>query len=115
MFFDTDADSTSGTGRMIVDPAKLTQLKKGIDEERDRVREWLFNNLDQMTYIDPPGNDPCSRDAMDVMGQSGQSAIDKCQLYVGRLAQVADKLQESSAAYELTEDHNATAFRRGQR
>ena len=115
MFVDTGADSSAGTGRMIVDPAKLTQLKKGIEDEADRVRAWLFNNRDPLFKIDPPGHDPCSVDTMAVMGQNGQTAIDKADAYVARLRMVAEKLHESAVAYGVTEEHNAAGLRRGPR
>ena len=112
MFIDTGADSSAGTGRMIVDPTKLMQLKKGIDDESKRVRDWLDTNGERLFDIDPPGHDPCSRDTMPIMAQNGQTAIDKCQAYVARLMMVAEKLHESAVAYGVTEDHSAAAFRR---
>jgi predicted esterase len=112
MFIDTGADDSAGTGRMIVDPDKLTQLKKGIEDEADLIREWLMANVERLTSIDPPGEDPCSRDTMGVMGQTGQTAIDKSQAYINRLTTVAEKLHESAVAYGVTEDNNAAAFRK---
>jgi len=113
MFVDTGADSSPGTGRMIVDPAKLTQLKKGIEDEVTQVREWLKANRDPMTKIDAPGHDPCSVDTMGVMSQNGLTAIDKANAYLVRLKMVAEKLNESALAYGVTEDNNAAAFRQG--
>ena len=111
MFVDTGADSSAGTGRMIVDPAKLTQLKQGIDDEVTVVREWLKANADRLTKIDPPGHDPCSVDTIGVMGQVGSTAINKADAYVARLRVVAEKMHESAVAYGVTEDHTAAAIR----
>ena len=113
MFIDTGADDSAGTGRMIVDPDKLTQLKKGIEDESALVRKWLNANADALTMIDAPGHDPCSVDTMGVMGQNGQTAIEKADAYVARLRMVAEKLHESAVAYGATEDDNAAAFRQG--
>lgn len=113
MFVDTGAEGSAGTGRMVVDPDKLALLKKGIEDESDRVRKWLFANRDPLTTIVSPGHDPCSVDTMAMMGQNGQTAIDKADAYVARLRTVAEKLHESAVAYGVTEDNNAAAFRRG--
>ena len=112
MYIDTGANDSGGPGRMYVDPAKLMQLKKGIEDETDRVRRWLDTNLDRLGHIDPPGKDPCSLDAMDVMGQNGLTAVRKGTAYVARLMMVAEKLHESAVAYGVTEDHNAAGFQR---
>jgi hypothetical protein len=111
VYIDTGAEGSDGPGRMVVDPDKLMQLHKGIEDELTRVRDWLEANRDPLFKIDPPGKDPCSHDTMDVMAQNGMTAIDKCKAYVGRLLMVSEKLHESAVAYGVTEDHNAVAFR----
>ncbi len=112
MYIDTGTDGSGGPGRMYVDPGKLMQLKKGIEDELARIRDWLYANADQLRIIKPPGLDPCSQDTVGVMGQVGQTAVDKGDAYVNRLRTVAAKLHESAATYGVTEDHNAAAFRR---
>ncbi len=111
MYIDTGTDGSGGPGRMSVDPGKLMQLKQGLDDEIDRITAWLFENRNRLHYIDAPGRDPCSRDSMEVMGQNGQTALDKCDAYARRLTEVARKLHESAVSYGLTEEHNAATFR----
>jgi hypothetical protein len=111
VYVDTGAQGGDGPGRMVVDPDKLMQLKKGIEDEADRVRGWLFANGERLFKIDPPGKDPCSQDTMPIMAQNGQSALSKVDTYVDRLMMVSEKLHESAVAYGVTEDHNAATFR----
>jgi|SRR4051794_14588642 division protein CdvB (Snf7/Vps24/ESCRT-III family) len=115
MFIDSDADSPADTDRMLVDPDKLERLKKGLEDEVGVIRDWLRVNIKQLTWIEPPGLDPCSQDTVKVMGQHGAVAVDKSQAYLARLQMVAEKLHESAVAYGATDDHNAAAFRPGTR
>ncbi|MGH3759504.1 hypothetical protein [Actinophytocola sp.] len=113
MYIDTDPEDSGGSGRMLVDPSRLMQLKQGIEEEADRVRRWLFTNGDRLRFIEPPGGDPCSKDTMNLMGQNGSSALDMADAYVARLSVVADKLGESGRTYGQVEDKTTDEFRRG--
>jgi hypothetical protein len=115
MHIDSEADNPAGTDRMLVDPDKLLQLKKGLEDELGVVRDWLRTNFEQLTSIEPPGLDPCSQDTVGVMGQVGTIAIDKGRAYAARLQMVAEKLHESAVAYGVADEHNATAFRPGTR
>jgi hypothetical protein len=102
-----------GPERMIVEPDKLLQLKQGIEEERDRVAEWLINNGLRLRTIKSPGEDPCSVDAMDIMGQNGHTALKKGDAYVARLASMITKMHESALTYDRVEDETARTFRQG--
>lgn len=112
MYVDVGPEGESGQQLgMIVDPDKLLQLKAGFEAERDRIATWLRDNRERLINIDPPGNDPCSSDAMAVFGRNGDSAIAKAEDYVQRLTTVAQKMHESAVAYGLIEDDTASKFR----
>lgn len=108
-----DSGGLAGPGRMVVDPDKLLQLKQGIDEERDRIARWLLDNRERLYQVDSPGHDPCSDDAVDLMGQNGMTAVTKADRYVHQLAALTEKLGESALTYEVVEDGSTTAFRQG--
>jgi len=107
------AGSGAGFGeeRMIVPPDKLLFFKKGLEDERDRWRDWLLENAEKISRIPPPGSDPCSIDTMKIMSQKGQDAVDAAWAYVDRLDKTATKLGETAATYGLTEDENTNKFR----
>lgn len=112
MYVDLGPEEGSGQPLgMAVSPDKLLQLKAGFEEERDRINMWLFDNRRRLHSIDPPGDDPCSRDAMAVFGQNGSIAVAKAEAYVERLTTVAQKMHESAVAYGLVEEDNSSKFR----
>jgi hypothetical protein len=108
-----DTSGQTEPGRMIVDPDKLVLLKQGIQDERDRIANWLFQNRSRLRTIESPGEDPCSKAAMAVLGQNGQMALGQGDAYVDRLTEVVRKMAESATAYDQVEDATAAAFRRG--
>ncbi|OLF16747.1 PE domain-containing protein [Actinophytocola xanthii] len=111
MFIDTgDLD---GPERMVVDPDKLLQLKQGIEEERDRVAEWILRHGRQLAEVESPGGDPCSRDAIAIVSENGGIATAKGAAYAARLDIVIDKMRESALAYGLIEETAAATFRQG--
>ncbi|MCT2583038.1 hypothetical protein [Actinophytocola gossypii] len=97
--------------RMIVPPDKLLTLKKGIEDERDRLRNWLIDNEHKLRDIPPPGSDPCSIDTMKIMSENCGQAADAVWAYVDRLDKMATKLGETAATYGLVEDENTAKFR----
>jgi hypothetical protein len=108
-----DTEGSAEPGRMVVEPDKLLQLKQGIEAERDRVREWLFENDRRLRQVGSPGGDPCSIDATDLVSQNGGIAAERADAYVQRLTKVIAKMRESATTYDLVEDGNTTAFQRG--
>ena len=99
--------------RLIVPVDKLLQLKQGIEDERDRMAQWLFENREALRYIPPPASDPCSIDTMHLMSQNGQQAVDAVDAYINRLTTMVEKLHRTAVSYGLVEDDIADSFRRG--
>jgi hypothetical protein len=97
---------------MTVSPENILRLMEGIETERDRLREWLITNREPLTKIDPPGNDPCSRDTVAVFEENGQSAVDKASAYVKELTNTVEELRACARDYGLIEDDNTDNFRR---
>jgi hypothetical protein len=108
-----DTGDLDGPERMVVDPDKLLQLKQGIEEERDRVAEWILRHARQLGDVKSPGGDPCSEDAIAVVSENGGIAMAKGAAYAARLDAVIDKMRESALAYGLIEDTAVTTFRQG--
>jgi hypothetical protein len=92
--------------RLVVDPDKVLSLKHGVEEERDRVRDWLYANRWRLHDVPQPGTDPCSGDACTTLGENGQSAVHAAEGYVAQLGNVAAQLDEIAKAYRLTEEDN---------
>jgi hypothetical protein len=98
--------------RLVVDRDKVLALKRGFEDELVRVREWLSRNARTLSYVPPPGCDPCSGDASKALGQNGESAIAAIQGYVDQLEKVARALGDIAIAYGLTEDANTRRLER---
>ncbi|GAB3462224.1 PE domain-containing protein [Actinophytocola sediminis] len=111
MYIDTGAEAPSGPARMIVTPDNLLRLKQGLEEERDRIRTWRRTEGRDVAEIDPPGNDPCSKDTMFWMSQNGQDAVNAVDAYVDRLTAIVENLHDSAVSYGLIEADNAHTFR----
>ncbi|MCT2587828.1 PE domain-containing protein [Actinophytocola gossypii] len=110
---DPDAEAPAEQLRLVVPPDKLLQLKHGIEEERDRMATWLYENRRALSDIPPPANDPCSIDTMRLMSQNGQQAVDAVDAYINRLTTMAEKLHRTAESYGLIEDDIAGTFQRG--
>jgi hypothetical protein len=92
--------------RLVVDPGKVLFLKRGFEEERDRVREWIERNRWRLARVPPPGSDPCSDETARILGENGLAAINAAQGYVSQLQKVAETLGEIARTYRLTEERN---------
>lgn len=96
--------------RLIVDPDKVMALKRGIEEEQRRVREWLLANKNRLSSVREPGTDPCSEESVRALGENGKAALVAAEGYVAQLKNVADALSEIARAYGLTEEENTQRF-----
>ena len=113
MHTDNGTEDPPGPARMIVAPEKLLHLKQGLENERDHIRDWLQTNWMDLTAVDPPGSDPCSKDTMFWMSQNGQDAVDATNAYLDRLTAIIDNLHDNAVSYGLIEDDNTNLFRQG--
>ena len=98
--------------QLIVDPDKVLLLKRGVEEERDRVRGWISRNRTRLNSVDPPGADPCSKETAKILAQNGEAALDAASGYVAQLQKMAQALDDIAKAYKLTEDHNTRRLER---
>jgi hypothetical protein len=112
MYVDTGREPAARATGMRVSPDKLTQLAQALQAQCDAVREWLFQNHRRLADIPPPGNDPCSRDTVEVLGSIGLSAANTATAYVTELLRVIGRLRESALAYGVAEETNAGDLRR---
>lgn len=112
MYVDDTGENAGQPLGMTVSPENILRLMEGIENERDRLRTWLYDNRDPLTTIDPPGTDPCSRDTVAVFSENGQSAVDKAWLYVEELDNTVEELRACARDYGLIEDDNTDNFRR---
>lgn len=97
--------------RLVVEPDKVLALKRGFEDEVDRVREWLWVNGHRLRDVPPPGADPCSKQTVRALGENGQTALDAAWGYADQLKQAAAALGEIARAYGLVEDDNTGKFR----
>ncbi|HEV2783370.1 MAG TPA: hypothetical protein VGX25_28640 [Actinophytocola sp.] len=101
--------------RLIVDPDKLLILKRGFEDECDRVNKWIYDNGGYLRVVSPPGADPCSEGTAAALGRNGTAAIEAANGYLLQLRMVAEALGEIARDYGLTEDGNTTKFTPGPR
>lgn len=113
MHIDNGIEDPAGPVRMTVAPEKLLRLKQGLEEERDRLRDWLRRDSRDLTSVDPPGSDPCSKDTMFWMSQNGHEAVAAVNAYLDRLTSVIDNLHDNAVSYGLVEDDNTNLLPQG--
>ena len=97
---------------LVVHPDQVLRLKHRLEARRQAVVDLMLAELDNLARVPPPGTDPCSTRAVDVLGQNGQSAIDASKGFVLELNNMIDSLGEAARMYGLVEDSNTDRFRR---
>ena len=98
--------------RLVVDPGKVLLLKRGIEEERERIGDWLKTNWRRLNSVRQPGSDPCSEETAKALSENGEAAVRAATGYVTQLLKVAEALGDIAKAYRLTEDENARRLER---
>jgi hypothetical protein len=109
----SEADFVSGpvgyglpAGDLVVDPDQIAALRRGLDDERARVHEWIRRNRIRLR-VEDWATDPCTREAAEALRENGEAAVTAARGYLGQLAKVMTALDEIAMAYRVTEDGNA--------
>ncbi|MFL6140381.1 MAG: PE domain-containing protein [Labedaea sp.] len=99
--------------KLIVQPDKILFLKRGLEDERDKIRSFINHKGRMLSSVPPPGTDPCSEGLAEALSQNGQAALDAATGYVDELSNIIDALDETAKAYGLVEESNADKFGKG--
>ncbi len=110
---DTSGAIGSGlpTANMIIAPDKILALKRGFEDRRAIVQEFMTFEGRNLADVRSPGADPASEGGAEVLGRNGQTALDATQGYIDQLTKVIDALDASARQYGLVEDTNTQTFR----
>ncbi|HET9143231.1 hypothetical protein [Actinophytocola sp.] len=98
---------------LVVQPDKILFVKRGFEDERDRIRSFINDKGHLLVDLRPPGTDPCSDGVVDVLGKNGQSALDAARGYVDELTNIIQSLNDAATDYGLVEQANADKFGQG--
>lgn len=103
------------TSRMVVDPAKVLQLKQRLEDRRDLLVSYLMGKGDTMFVGRPPGADPCSDSNAEAFTANGKAAAEATSGFIAALDSTIKSLHDTAVAYGLVEEANEDRFRRGPR
>ncbi|GGM77163.1 hypothetical protein GCM10012275_54760 [Longimycelium tulufanense] len=103
-------DGGGGTTKLKVQPDKVLQLKRELEDVRDEVQTFLRNEAEGLKAR-PQGADPVSQDAAKAISENADTAIEVADAYVQRLTAVIDALDQAAKTYGLVEDTNTVDFR----
>jgi hypothetical protein len=106
----TDTGPSASTLR--VDPAQVLSLKAELQPIHDDIENFL-NTKGRAMAVQPPGADPVSSETADAFNENAQSALDAAWGYLAELKSVLGTLDQAVKTYNLVEDTNTQAFRRG--
>lgn len=95
---------------MVVHPDKILQLKRRLEDRRDKVSDFLRGELDRLVDVPSPGADPCSKGAAEALGQNGRTAMVALEGFVSELTSAIDALYEAARLYGLVEESNTHQF-----
>jgi hypothetical protein len=98
---------------LVVQPDKILFVKRGFEDERDRIRSFINDKGHLLADVQPPGADPCSEGVVQVLGQNGQSALDAARGYVDELTNIIQSLDDAARICGLAEQANADMFGQG--
>ncbi len=96
---------------MIIAPDKILALKRGFEDRRAIVREFLNIEMTILVDVRPPGADPASAGAAEALSENGQTALDATRGYIEQLTKIIDALDASARQCGLVEDTNTQTFR----
>jgi hypothetical protein len=99
-------------GRMVVDPDKVLQLKKRLEDRRQLLRDYLVSKGDAVFVGRPPGADPCSESNADAFTTNGKAAAEATVGFIKALDATITSLHDTAVAYGLVEEANEDRFRR---
>ncbi|GGM75622.1 hypothetical protein GCM10012275_52900 [Longimycelium tulufanense] len=100
-------DGGGGTAKLKVQPDRVLDLKRELEDVRDEVRTFLRNEAEGL-WVRPQGADPVSLDAAKTINENAQTAVEVAWAYVERLTNVIDALDHAAKTYGLVEDTNTT-------
>ena len=100
---------------LVVQPDKILQLKRRLETRRDKIREFMTAERENLVNVPPPGTDPCSTRAVEALSQNGRSALDATTGFVVELTNTIDALDEAARLYGLVEESNVDRFQQGLR
>ena len=105
----------TSAGRMVVDPDKVLQLKKRLEDRRQVLVEYLRGKGNAVFVGRPPGADPCSESNAEAFTANGRAAADATHGFLEALNATITSLHDTAVAYGLVEEANEDRFRRGPR
>ena len=91
---------------MVVDPAKILQLKKRFEDRRDVLREYLLLKGESAFVARPPGADPCSEGNAQGITRNGGTAATATVGFVQALEGTIASLHDTAVAYRSVEEDN---------
>ena len=106
-----EAGSTLPAATLVVHPDQVLQLKRRLEDRRDKIVKFIEDERDNLTHVPPPGADPCSARVVQAFGKNGQEALEATQGFVNELNKVIDSLDEAARMYGLVEESNTDTFR----
>jgi hypothetical protein len=97
--------------QMLVDPAKILQLKKRLEDRRLILQERLRGSRGAVFVGRAPGTDPRSESNAEAFTSNGQAAAEATNGFIDALSATIESLQSTAAAYGLVEETNTDRFR----
>jgi hypothetical protein len=96
--------------QMLVDPQKILQLKKRLEDRRQILRDHLMVKGDAMFVGRSPGTDPRSESNAEAFTDNGRTAGEATIGFIKALDATIESLQSTAAAYGLVEETNTDRF-----